>query len=72
MEDIFKLELEKSMDFLALKGKLEFKHPYKYKKNESNFMDILKNCKITVEAKGKIEATYDVVESNYKQKRWSK
>ncbi len=72
VEDILKLELEKGMDFLALKGKLEFKHPYRYRKNESNFMDILKNCKITVESKGKIEATYDVVESNYKQKGWSK
>ena len=68
IEDILKLELEKGIDFLSLKGKLEFKHPYKYKKNEADFMEILKNCKLTVVSKGKIEATYDVVESNLKQK----
>ncbi|MBR6640861.1 MAG: hypothetical protein IKL08_01515, partial [Clostridia bacterium] len=72
IEDIIKLEIDKDMDFLALKGRLEFKHPYKYKKNEENFSEILKKCKITVEAKGQIEATYDVVESNYKQKGNSK
>lgn len=68
IEDIIKLELEKGIDFLAIKSKLEFKHPYKYRKNEENFMDVLKKCKITVESKGKIEATYDVVESNFKQR----
>ena len=68
LEDIVKLELEKGIDFLAIKSELEFKHPYKYRKNEKNFMEILKNCKITVESKGKIEATYDVVESNLKQR----
>ena len=68
LEDIIKLELEKGIDFLAIKSELEFKHPYRYRKNQENFMEILKNCKITVEAKGKIEATYDVVESNLKQR----
>ena len=68
LQDIINLEIEKGMDFLSIKGMLEFKHPYKYKKNQENFMDILKKCKITIEAKGKIEATYDVVESNIKQK----
>ena len=72
IEDIIKLEIDKDMDFLALKGRLEFKHPYNYRKNEENFSEILKKCKITVEAKGRIEATYDVVESNYKQKGNSK
>lgn len=68
VQDILKLELEKNIDFLNLEKKLEFNNPYKYEKNKKDFIENLKKCKFLINAQGEIQTTYDVVESNIKQK----
>lgn len=68
IESIINLEKEKGIDFLYIREKLELKHPYKYEKNKENFVELLQKSKITVESKGSIQTTYDVVESNREQK----
>jgi len=65
---IISLEKEKGIDFLFLREKLELKHPYKYEKNKESFIELLQNSRITIESKGSIQTTYDVVESNKNQK----
>ena len=64
---IIKKEIELDTDFLNLEEKLEFYHPIKYKKNKDNFMEKLKNSKITIISNGKVQTTYDVVETNIYQ-----
>ena len=68
IEAIINLEKEKGIDFLYIREKLELKHPYKYEKNKENFIELLQKSKITVKSKGTIQTTYDVVESNGKQR----
>lgn len=69
---IVQFEKEKNIDFLYIKEKLEYSNPYKYEKNKTNFMDLLKRCQIEVESKGRIQTTYDIVESNKDQEGKSK
>ena len=68
IKEIINIEKEKGIDFLYLREKLELKYPYKFKSNENKFIERLKSSKITVESKGIIQTTYDVVESNKEQK----
>ena len=68
IKEIINIEKEKGIDFLYLREKLELKHPYKFKSNENKVIERLKSSKITVESKGIIQTTYDVVESNKDQK----
>lgn len=65
---IINIEKEKGIDFLYIREKLELAHPYKYSKNEEKFIELLKQSKVSVESKGIIQTTYDVVESNKDQK----
>lgn len=66
--EIINIEKEKGVDFLYIREKLELAHPYKYKKNQENFMELLNKSKVGVESQGIIQTTYDVVESNKDQK----
>lgn len=70
--EIVQLEKEKNIDFLYIREKLELMHPYKYEKNKDNFNQNFKNSKITINSKGRIQTTYDIVESNKKQEGESK
>ena len=72
LNKIVKKEIEMNTDFLNLKKKLEMKHPFLYKINKEKFMDSLGKCKITVISSGKIQTTYDIVETNIYQERKSK
>ena len=65
---IINIEKEKGIDFLYIREKLELAHPYKYSKNKERFIELLKQSKVSVESKGIIQTTYDVVESNKDQK----
>ena len=65
---IINIEKEKGVDFLYIREKLELAHPYKYSKNEEKFIELLKQSKVSVESKGVIQTTYDIVESNKDQK----
>ena len=67
LQEIIKKEIELNVDFLELKQKLEFKHPIKCKKNNDEFIQKLKECKITINMSGKLQTTYDVVETNIYQ-----
>lgn len=69
LTNIIKKEIKMNTDFLNLSKKLEMKHPFLYKTNKSTFMNNLKNCKITVISNGKIQTTYDIVETNIYQER---
>ena len=66
--EIINIELEKGIDFLKLKEKLEFSHPFKYEKNKAEFIENLKKAKITIKSSGKIKTTYDIIDSNEDQK----
>ena len=68
VQNIINLEFEKDIDFLNLEKKLEFSNPYKYEKNRRDIMENFKKCKFSINVRGKIQTTYDVVESNIKQK----
>lgn len=72
INEIIELEKEKNIDFLYIREKLELMHPYKYERNKEKFMDYLKNSKITINSKGRIQTTYDIVESNKRQEGESK
>ena len=39
-----------------------------FEKNKESFIELLQNSRITIESKGSIQTTYDVVESNKNQK----
>ena len=65
--EIIKKEIEMGIDFLELKKKLEMSHPFLYEKNKDNFEEILKKAKITVRSNGKVQTTYDIVETNIYQ-----
>lgn len=68
LREIIALEMEKEVDFLNLSQKLEFSHPFKYENNKKDFMKLLKKSKITINGKGKIKTTYDIIDSNEHQK----
>jgi len=68
IKQIINIEKEKGVDFLYIREKLGLKHPYKYRVNKKNFMEVLKQSEIFVESQGVIQTTYDVVESNKDQK----
>lgn len=72
VEGIINLEKEKGIDFLYLREKLELKYPYKYEKNKEEFMKLLQRASVTVESAGRIQTTYDIVESNKDQEGESK
>ena len=72
INEIITLQKQKEIDFLNFEDKLGFIHPYKYEKNKDRFMEYFKNSKITVNSKGKIQTTYDIVESNKRQEGESK
>lgn len=72
INEIIELEKEKNIDFLYIREKLELMHPYKYQKNKEKFIEYLKNSKITINSKGRIQTTYDIVESNKRQEGESK
>ena len=67
--NIIKKEIEMNVDFLDLRKKLEVTHPFLYEKNKENFNSILKNAKITAKSNGKVQTTYDIVETNIYQER---
>ena len=68
LTEIINIEIEKGIDFLNLSQRLEFKHPFKYENNKRDFIALLKNSKITINGKGKIKTTYDIIDSNEHQK----
>lgn len=68
IENIIALEFEKNIDFLNLDKRLKFNNPYKYDKNTKNILNILKKATIVVNVDGEIQTTYDIIESNIKQK----
>lgn len=68
LREIINIEIEKDVDFLNLSQRLEFSHPFKYENNKQDFMELLKNSKITINGKGKIKTTYDIIDSNEHQK----
>lgn len=68
VENIIKVELEKGIDFLKFDDTLKFNNPYKYDKNTKDIINILKKAKININVDGKIQTTYDIIESNIKQK----
>lgn len=72
INEIITLQKQKEIDFLNFEDKLGFIHPYKYEKNKDRFMEYFKNSKITVNSKGRIQTTYDIVESNKRQEGESK
>lgn len=70
IKEIIQLECEKKIDFLYLREQLELKHPYKYELNKKDFIKLLGKSSIEVNSKGRIQTTYDVVESNkYQEER---
>lgn len=68
IREIIEVEIEKKVDFLNLSQRLEFKHPFKYENNKKDFIEILKKSKISINGKGKIKTTYDIIDSNEHQK----
>ncbi len=68
LREIINIEIERGVDFLNLSQSLEFKHPFKYENSKGDFIDILKNSKITINGNGKIKTTYDIIDSNEHQK----
>lgn len=68
LRQIINIEIEKEVDFLNLSQRLEFSHPFKYENNKGDFMELLKNSKITINSNGKIKTTYDIIDSNEHQK----
>ena len=72
IKEIINIEQEKGIDFLYLKEKLELTHPYKNIEDKNEFMELIKNCKVSVVSKGGIQTTYDIVESNKRQEGESK
>lgn len=68
IREIINTQIEKGVDFLNLSQSLEFSHPFKYESNKGDFIDLLKNCKITINGNGKIQTTYDIIDSNEHQK----
>lgn len=70
--DMVALEKKRNIDFLYIKEKLEYSNPYRYEKNKTDFMSLLNKCKIEVISEGRIQTTYDIVESNKDQEGKSK
>lgn len=64
---IVNLEKEKGVDFLYLREKLQLKNPYRYERNKEQFMELVKKASVTIESAGRIQTTYDIVESNKDQ-----
>lgn len=62
IENIIKREIEYNTDFLDMSVKLKKSHPYKYMNIKDNFIEELKNAKITVEVNSFVRRTYDYIE----------
>lgn len=65
IEQVIKQMVEYKCDFLGIKEKARMKHPYKFKKMESNWNEELCNAEFEVITKCNIDRTYDILALKY-------